>query len=120
MSRCPIPSGASPWGPAPPTAAPALPPPPEGVAALFAEVLPDTDFQATQGAMEVILTIDRGDLLRVMRAAKDDPRLDFNNLRCLSGVDYMERGLEVVYQLYSYTHKHSVTLKARLPQDDPR
>jgi len=26
----------------------------------------------------------------------------------------------VVYHLYSYTHKHNVTIKARLPQDDPR
>ena len=103
-----------------PQEAAVVPPPFGSVADLFTEVLPDTEFQATQGAMEVILTVDRGDLLRVMRAARDDPRLGFEYLRCLSGVDYMEQGLEVVYHLYSYAHKHSVTIKARLPQDDAR
>ena len=100
--------------------APVVPPPPGSVADLFTEVLSDTKFQATQGVKEVILTVDRGDLLRVMRAAKDDPRLDFKYLRCLSGVDHMEGGLEVVYHLYSYTHKHNVTIKTRLPQEGAR
>jgi NADH-quinone oxidoreductase subunit C len=100
--------------------APIVPPPPGSVADLFAEVLPDAKFQATQGVLDVILTIDRGDVVRVLRAARDDPRLDFKYLRCLSGVDHMENGLEVVYHLYSYTHKHNVTIKTRLPQDDPR
>jgi NADH-quinone oxidoreductase subunit C len=100
--------------------APIVPPPPGGVADLFAEVLPDVDFQATQGALDVILTVDRGDVLRVLRAARDEPRLDFDYLRCLSGVDHMEAGLEVVYHLYSYAHKRNVTIKTRLPQDDPR
>jgi len=99
--------------------APVVPPQPGSVADLFAAVLPDIKFQANQGVLDVILTIDRADVLPVMRAAKDDPRLDFKYLRCLSGVDYMEAGLEVVYHLYSYTHKHNVTVETRLPQDDP-
>jgi NADH-quinone oxidoreductase subunit C len=103
-----------------PQEAPAVPPPPGSVADLFAAVLPDVKFQAAQGALDVILTVDRGDVVRVLRAARDDPRLDFKYLRCLSGVDHMEHGLEVVYNLYSYTHKHNVTIKTRLPQDDAR
>jgi NADH-quinone oxidoreductase subunit C len=99
--------------------APIVPPPPGSVADLFAEVLPDVKFEATQGVLDVILTVDRRDLLRVMRIAKDDPRLDFKYLRCLSGVDHMEGGLEVVYHLYSYSQRRNVTIKARLPQDDP-
>jgi len=93
---------------------------PGTVADTFTEVLPDVTLASAQGARDAILLIAREDVPHVLRAAKDDPRLDFKYLRCLSGVDHMERGLEVVYQLYSYTHKHSVTLKARLPQDDPR
>ena len=100
--------------------APIVPPPPGSVADLFAEVLPDVKSQAAQGALDVILTVDRGDLLRVLRAARDDPRLDFKYLRCLSGVDHMAAGLEVVYHLYSFTHKHNVTIKTRLPLDDAR
>jgi NADH-quinone oxidoreductase subunit C len=103
-----------------PQEAPAVPPPPGSVADLFAEVLPDVKFQAAQGVLDVILTVDREDLRPVLRAARDDPRLDFKYLRCLSGVDHMEAGLEVVYHLYSYTHKHNVTIKTRLPQDDAR
>jgi NADH-quinone oxidoreductase subunit C len=99
--------------------APIVPPPAGSVADLFVAVLPGVTFGATQGALDVILTIDRGDVLPVLRAAKDDPRLDFKYLRCLSGVDHMEAGLEVVYHLYSYSHKHNVTIKTRLPQDDP-
>jgi NADH-quinone oxidoreductase subunit C len=103
-----------------PQEAPVVPPPPGSVADIFAEVLPDVAIEATQGALDVILTIDRGDVLRVLRAARDDQRLDFKYLRCLSGVDQMEDGLEVVYHLYSYTHKNNVTVKTRLPQDDAR
>jgi NADH-quinone oxidoreductase subunit C len=95
-------------------------PPPGSIADLFAEVLPEVQFQATQGALDVILTVDRGDLVRVLRAAREDPRLDFEYLRCLSGVDHMEAGLEVVYHLYSYAHKRNVTVKTTLPQDDAR
>jgi NADH-quinone oxidoreductase subunit C len=100
--------------------APVVPPPPGSVADIFTEVLPDIKFQAAQGALDVILTVDRADLRSVLRAARDDPRLDFRYLRCLSGVDHMEAGLEVVYHLYSYTHKRNVTIKTRLPQDDAR
>jgi NADH-quinone oxidoreductase subunit C len=100
--------------------APAAPIPPGTVADTFREALPDVAFDAVQGALDVILTIAREDVPRVLRAAKEDPRLDFKYLRCLSGVDQGEEGLEVVYQLYSYTRKHSVTVKARLPQEEPR
>ena len=100
--------------------APIVPPPPGSIADTFAEVLPDVEFEATQGALDVILTVGRGDVARVLRAARDDPRLDFEYLRCLSGVDQMDGGLEVVYHLYSYTHRHNVTVKTCLPQDDPR
>ena len=99
---------------------PAEPIPPGAVADAFREALPDVAFDAAQGALDVILMIAREDVPRVLRVAKEDPRLDFKYLRCLSGVDHMEGGLEVVYHLYSYTHKHNVTVKTRLPQDDPR
>jgi NADH-quinone oxidoreductase subunit C len=99
---------------------PADPVPPSTVADTFREALPGVTFAAAPGALDVILMIAREDVGRVLRAAKEDPRLDFKYLRCLSGVDHGEQGLEVVYHLYSYTHKHSVVIKARMPQEDPR
>src|SRR3972149_2147719 len=88
--------------------APRTPPPPGSIAELFAQALPGV----SEGG--------RADLPRVMRTAKDDPRLDLQYLRCLSGVDHMEGGLEVIYHLYSYSQRHNVTIKTRLPLDDPR
>ncbi|MCJ7490935.1 MAG: NADH-quinone oxidoreductase subunit C [Dehalococcoidia bacterium] len=103
-----------------PQEAPIVPPPPGTIADLFQEALPDIEFTATQGAVDVILIVAREDVPGVLRTAKDDPRLDLKYLRCLLGVDHMDGGLEVVYQLYSFTHKHGVTIKTRLPLDDPR
>ena len=96
-----------------------VPPPPGSIADKFNEVLPDVEFLASQGVLDVVLTVSRGDIPRVMRAAKDDPRLAFDYLRCLSGIDQMEQGLEVAYNLYSFKHAHNVTIKTVLPADNP-
>ena len=57
---------------------------------------------------------------------RDDPRLLFDHLNDLCGVDYFEPDakkaakfghephLEVVYHLTSYTHRHRMTVKAKL------
>jgi NADH-quinone oxidoreductase subunit C len=103
-----------------PQEAPIVPPEPGTIFDVFTEVMPDVEFVASQGPRDVILSIPRDDVPRVLQTAKDDPRLDLKYLRCLLGVDHMEGGLEVVYQLYSFTHGHGVTIKTRLPLDDPR
>jgi NADH:ubiquinone oxidoreductase subunit C len=103
-----------------PQEAPIVAPPPGSIADLFREVIPDVEFVASQGPVDVMLTVDRNDIPQVLRTAKDHPKLDLKYLRCLLGVDHEEAGLEVVYQLYSFTHGHGVTLKTRLPQEDPR
>ncbi|HEU0075307.1 MAG TPA: NADH-quinone oxidoreductase subunit C [Dehalococcoidia bacterium] len=97
-------------------AAPAIGP----VADLFKTALPGVSLDAVQGALDVLITIDRKDVHQVLEAAKNDETLAFDLLRNLSGVDYEEAGLEVVYHLYSFTHKHNVTIKARVPTEDPK
>lgn len=59
---------------------------------------------------------------------KEDPELQFDSLNDLTVVDYFqpdekkaakfghEPHLEVVYHLYSYTHKHHIVLKVKLPR----
>ncbi len=96
------------------------PPPPGSIADLFAEALPDVQLEAYQGMTDVIIEVNRDDIPRVMQTAKEDPSLHLNFLCSVFGVDYMEEGLEVVYQLFSYEKKHGVTVKTRLPADDPR
>lgn len=100
--------------------APIVPPPPGSVADLFAAALPDVEMTATQGVLDVILLVKREDAHRVLATAKNDERLAFDFLRSLCGVDYEEEGMEVVYHLYSYRHRHNVTIRVRLPADDLR
>lgn len=51
---------------------------------------------------------------------REDPDLRFEALSNVSGVDYRAEGvIEVVYHLYSYTHRHMVVLKVRVPRDEP-
>ncbi len=57
---------------------------------------------------------------------RDDEALAFDALNDLCGVDYLEMDpkkknpvephLEVVYHLYSYTHRHWLVIKVRLPR----
>ncbi len=96
------------------------PPPPGSIADLFAEALPDVQLEAYQGLSDIIIEVGRDDISKVMQTAKDDPRLDCKFLRSVFGIDHMEEGLEVVYQLLSYGKGHEVVIKTRLSQDDPR
>ena len=59
---------------------------------------------------------------------KSDPALAFDALNDLCGVDYLEPDakkaakfghephVEVVYHLYSYTHRHALVVKVKLPR----
>jgi NADH-quinone oxidoreductase subunit C len=101
-----------------PQDAPIVPPEPGTVADRFAAVLPRVEMVASQGVIDVILMVRRDDARTVLEAAKSHPDLAFDFLRNLSGVDYEAEGLEVVYHLFSYKHRHNVTVRARMPADD--
>src|SRR2546425_2845148 len=92
--------------------------PPGPIALLFQQALPGVQFEIGQSPIDEVLTIRRDDFLRVMEAAKNDGRLAFDFLRCLSGVDWLTE-LETVYHFYSFKHHHSVSLKVRCPYEDP-
>ena len=65
------------------------------------------------------LTIDREDLLEIVKFLKSSPLLNFNYLSCLSGVDYKEN-FQVVYHLFSLSNLHYLVLKINLKKDDPQ
>jgi NADH-quinone oxidoreductase subunit C len=83
-------------------------------------------------AIDPFVVVAREDLLQVCRFLRDDERLAFGMLNCISGVDYLETDpkkaakagfephLEVVYHLQSLKHRHRCVLKVVLPrwQDD--
>jgi NADH-quinone oxidoreductase subunit C len=62
-------------------------------------------------------------IAEVAAFAKAEPALGFDNLMCLSAVDWPKETpprLDVVYHLYSYKHDHTFVLKVQLPRDNPR
>jgi NADH-quinone oxidoreductase subunit C len=79
-------------------------------------------------ALDPYAAVEPGDLLEVCRFLKEDPRLRFDFLHCISGVDYLEPDpkkapkagfephVEVVYHLQSFAHRHRFVVKVSLPR----
>jgi NADH-quinone oxidoreductase subunit C len=61
-------------------------------------------------------------IVEVASFCKSDPDLAFDNLMCLSAVDYPKETpprMEVVYHLLSYEHGHTFALKVHLGRENP-
>jgi NADH-quinone oxidoreductase subunit C len=84
---------------------------------LFQQALPGVELQGAQTPIDTAITIRRDDFTQVMDAARNDDRLAFDYLRCLSGVDWIDE-LEVVYHLWSFRNNQGVALKVRFPAGD--
>jgi NADH-quinone oxidoreductase subunit C len=79
-------------------------------------------------ANDPFIVVTPSDLLDVCRFLRDDARLAFDILNCVSGVDYLEPDpkkvpkagfdphLEVVYHLQSFRNKHRFVVKVILPR----
>ncbi len=79
-------------------------------------------------AKDPFVVVAPGDLLGVCRFLRDDPRLAFDMLNCISGVDYLEPDpkkapkagfephLEVVYHFQSFRNKYRFVVKVILPR----
>jgi len=77
-------------------------------------------------AIDPFVVVDAAAVLDVGRFLKEDDRLQFDLLNCISGVDYLEPDpkkapkagfdphLEVVYHLTSFRHRHRFVLKVVL------
>jgi len=62
-------------------------------------------------------------IAEVARFVKSDKDLAFDNLMCLSAVDYPKENpprMEVVYHLLSYAHHHTFVLKVHTPREGAR
>lgn len=88
----------------------------KALAALLPQVFQGLDVHVSAAMDEVVLTAKPQDVPAVCRIAKEDPRLDFNYLRCLSVVDYIER-LEVDYHLFSLDKRHKMVVKTSVLPD---
>jgi NADH-quinone oxidoreductase subunit C len=62
-------------------------------------------------AIDPFVVVAPSDLLEVCRFLRDDARLRFDMLNCVSGVDYLE-----LDHLQSFAHAHRFVLKVILPR----
>jgi NADH-quinone oxidoreductase subunit C len=106
-----------------PKEAPRVAPPPGSINEALIAALPGVEIKAYMvpdlGGESVAVEVPRESITAVMTAAHDDPRLDLKYMRCLSGIDWQEGGLEVAYHLFSFTKMHKLTVKTRVTYDDP-
>jgi NADH-quinone oxidoreductase subunit C len=138
----PAPEGAQPEAPAPaaaakpaaerpvrpakeaePKEAPRVAPQAGSINETLAAAVPGVRFKAAYSVPAMVgesvcVEVARDDVPAVMAACRDDGRLDLKYLRSLSGVDWQEEGLEVVYHLHSITKNHGITVKTRVTYED--
>ncbi|MBI4202787.1 MAG: NADH-quinone oxidoreductase subunit C [Chloroflexi bacterium] len=105
--------------PAPAEAPSALTEEGQALSALLAQALAVFKPAMDAALDEVVVTVERDVLPQAALALRDDPRLSFDYMMCLSVVDYEDR-FEVVYHLRSLEKGSRFALKVSLPYDDPR
>jgi NADH-quinone oxidoreductase subunit C len=91
----------------------------ERLVAAFAERITGANFEAASPFV-VVATEAIAEVASFCRNERD---LAFDNLMCLSAVDYPKETpprMEVVYHLLSYRHGHTFALKVHLPREEPR
>jgi NADH-quinone oxidoreductase subunit C len=79
-------------------------------------------------AIDPWISVEANALLEVAQFCRDNDRLRFDSLQCITGVDYFEPDpkkvkkagfdphLEVLYYLYSFKHQHKIVIKLILPR----
>jgi len=66
------------------------------------------------------LHVDPQAIVEVCRYLRDNPDLRFETLSDLTGLDLpKENKIQVVYHLFSYSHRHPIVIKVDLPREDP-
>ena len=73
-----------------------------------------------QGRLESWIEVEPGVIDRVAESLKSDSDLAFDCLSNLSAVDYPDKDvIQIVYNLFSYRHKHELTVKVNAPRKTP-
>lgn len=67
------------------------------------------------------ILVDSSRIKDVSKFLRDDQKMLFDTLMCLSGVHYpKEEKLGVTYHLYSTEMNHKIALKVKIPEGNPR
>jgi NADH-quinone oxidoreductase subunit C len=74
--------------------------------------------EANLQAKDPYVVVEPAAIRDVCTFLRDEPDLGFDSLSNQSGVDYKARGVvQIVYHLFSYTHRHWIVLKVDVPRD---
>lgn len=94
------------------------------IIAVIKEKLPEAVVEEVLDGGDPFVVVKAEQWGETARLCRDDSRLGFDLLSCISGVDYPEREegpeIEVVYHLDSTVNHHGLTIKVKLPRSDPR
>lgn len=78
----------------------------------------DAILEAKLEVMQPWLSIAPNRMKDVALFLRDDPSMQFDYMMCLSGVDYNDGRLGIVYHLFSMVHRHKIVLKAFCTKDN--
>jgi NADH-quinone oxidoreductase subunit C len=92
---------------------------PQEIAALLTETFGEKMVESKPDAINPWSAVNPASILEICRFLASDERLRFDHLELLGGADYKDR-IEVVYVLYSMTHRHRYSVKCRLPREVPK
>lgn len=82
----------------------------QALLSLVTDALSSFKPQVSASLDEVTVTVEREKLVDVCHVLRDDARLDFDLLRCLTVVDYTDH-FQVVYHLFSLSKRHKLVIK---------
>lgn len=93
----------------------------EGVIDAAKTVLGDALVEAQDLVGEITLIVQRDSIVEVLRALRDTPGLEYQQLMDIAGVDYPERAerFEVVYHLLSLTQNRRIRVKISTDEATP-
>ncbi len=75
---------------------------------------------SNEANIDPFIVVEPSALVEIMHFLKVSEETRFDFLSCISGVDYPEEQIiEVVYHLFSYSRRGKLTLKVRLPRENP-
>jgi len=88
---------------------------------LLSTTFANTVVEITEAIGEITVVAKREGLIELLTYLRDEPKLRFNYLSDIGGVDlgeFAEPRFVVAYQLYSLEHNHRLRVKVFLNEDD--
>lgn len=91
------------------------------IANAIKEKFPDDVLSVNEFSGQATVTLKKDHIADICLWLQQEPDMQFDYLRDLTGLDYMKKKpirFEVVYHLYSIKHSHMIRLKAQVTEDD--